>query len=100
MKSICMVAVVAVGGERFCAALFVERQVAVTFFDGALYGKVVHAARNGARDIPVFGFQVDRRADVHPFECDVPAVGIEMQAFGKGERGNRYVLVGGRPPKS
>lgn len=49
------IAVVAVDGERFCAALLIFGQVAVSLLYCAGYGEIVPTAQNRARNVAVFG---------------------------------------------
>ena len=62
-KSDIDIAVVAVDGQRFFAALLALGQIALTLFDLAGNGKIIPTAEDASRDIPVLRRDVQAPAN-------------------------------------
>ena len=88
------VAVVAIGKKFLVAALLAQRQIAVTLFDFAGNGKFVQAARDGAANVSVFGFEAYLPARADALENYVASVGIEIYFLRNVDTGYLYVPVG------
>ena len=87
------VAVVAGNIQRFFSTIFIVRQIALTFFDFCLNGKIVIASNNRSRNIPVFDGQGQGAAYIQIFKGNTPAIGRNIYASSHGQCGKGYILI-------